>query len=270
MAGPSERGFAGPSERSRAPFTDRGPAGSLSPAEPRSWPPGPGSPRGSGGQTTGLERRDRPPQLSGFGNEKWNEKRMTHLQRRETRPGRYQLDADLDARIAQVFDKDLRALQSFCTGKVNLLHRRVQSQEGQSCRHQKQSKRPAAGTSESEPLNCTIPAELFNRIYFKNMRTAPEQMRSAKQHVPSQCPSCNKKRAELAQSTFLRQKKTFLESLLLQEKIDEHLHTTDFLTRIGEAHQGLPRLSDDPQIIWKRLNERSQIGYSGFERSNTG
>lgn len=188
---------------------------------------------------------------------------------KKTNSGRYQPDAKLQTEITSASDEELNALQSFCTIKINLIHHRANSKEKKSSRHKKLQLRLDAEASEVDAFNCTVPDELLNRIYFKNMRTTLKQVATAKQHISSRCPDCNRKRAELAQSTFLKQKKTLLESLLLQEKIDEHLYTKDFLTLIAEAHQGLPRLSDDPSMIWKRLNEKSQIRSSGFESLDT-
>ncbi|XP_019571429.2 uncharacterized protein C8orf48 homolog [Rhinolophus sinicus] len=213
-----------------------------------------------------LEYQDKK---SGISEKEFSWKRINYLKGKTTNSGRYQPDTKLQTEITSVSDEELNALQAFCTIKINLIHHRANSKEKTSRRHKKLQLRLDAESSETDALNCTVPDELLNRIYFENMRTTLKQVATAKQHISSRCPDCNRKRAELAQSTFLKQKKTLLESLLLQTKIDEYLHTEDFLTLIAEAHQGLPRLSDDPRIIWKRLNEKSQIRCSGFERSDT-
>uniref|UniRef100_A0A8C8Z1L6 Chromosome 8 open reading frame 48 n=1 Tax=Prolemur simus TaxID=1328070 RepID=A0A8C8Z1L6_PROSS len=244
-------------------------SGSFSSSEGRqSWSLASGSKPESAEQATSLEQGDKQSELSDLKNyeKKLSVKWISYLKGKETNSGRYQPDARLQTEITQVSDEELNALQSFCTVKINLIHHRSRKK---SSRHKKLQLRLDGETSERDALNYTVPDELLNRIYFKNMRTVPKQVTASKQHISSQCPDCNRKRAELAQSAFLKQKKTLLESLLLQEKIDEHLYTKDFLTRIGEAHQDLPRLSDDPRIIWKRLNEKSHIRYCGFERSDT-
>ncbi|KFO38165.1 uncharacterized protein C8orf48 homolog [Fukomys damarensis] len=218
-------------------------------------------------QTTSLDEQDEQSELSDSKNNemKLSKKWINYLKGKKTNSGRYQPHNKLQAEVTRVSNEELHACQSFCTIKINLIHHRMNLKE-RSSRHKKQQFRLNAEVSEIDALNCTVPDELLNRIYFKNTTMTLKQMEAAKQHILSQCPSCNKKRAELAQSAFLRQKKTLLESLLLEEKIDEHLHTTDFLTRVGEARQGLPRLLDDPRIIWKRLIEKAQIQYGGFER----
>ncbi|XP_012595275.1 uncharacterized protein C8orf48 homolog [Microcebus murinus] len=236
----------------------------------QSWSLASGSKPVSEEQTTILEQGDKQSELSDLKNyeKKLSIKWINYLKGKETNSGRYQPDARLQTETTQIPDEELNALQSFCTVKIKLIHHRVGSKK-KSSRHKKLQLRLDGEASERDALNCTVPDELLNRIYFKNMRTVPKQVTASKQHISSQCPDCNRKRAELAQSAFLKQKKTLLESLLLQEKIDEHLYTKDFLTRVGEAHQDLPRLSDDPRIIWKRLKEKSHIRYSGFERSDT-
>ncbi|XP_017391024.1 uncharacterized protein C8orf48 homolog [Cebus imitator] len=221
-------------------------------------------------QTLSLEQGDTQSELSDFKNyeKKLSEKWISYLKHKDSNFERYQPDTKRQTEIIRVRDEELNALQSYCTMKINLIHCRGDSKK-KSSRHKKLHLGLDAEASERDALNGSVPDELLNRIYFKNMRTTAIQGAATKQHVSSQCPACNRKRAELALSAFLKQKKTLLESLLLQEKIDEHLHTKDFLTRIREAHRDFPRLSDDPRIIWKRLTEKSRIRYSGLERSDT-
>ncbi|XP_059992280.1 uncharacterized protein C8orf48 homolog [Lagenorhynchus albirostris] len=233
------------------------------------WSYASGSKYESGTPTPRLQYGDNQSEFSHFKNneKKLSRKWINNLKGKEMNSGQYQPDTKLETEITQASLEELNALQSFCTVKINLIHHSATSKGKKSSRHKKLQLGSDAEAPEVDALNCTVPDELLNRIYFKNMRTTPNEVVTAKQHISSRCPNCNRKRAELAQSAFLKQKKTSLESLLLQEKIDEHLHMKDFLTLIGEIHQSLPRLSDDPRIIWERLKEKSQIGYSGFERS---
>ncbi|XP_005415428.2 PREDICTED: uncharacterized protein C8orf48 homolog [Chinchilla lanigera] len=206
----------------------------------------------TGYRTTSLEEQESEFSDSKNNEMKFSRKWIKYLKDKKTSSGRYQPDNKLQTEITQVSNEELHAQQSFCTIKVNLIHHRVNSK---SSRHKKLRLRLGAEASEIDALNCTVPRELLSRLYFENLRATLKQMETAKQHILSQCPSCNTKRAELAQSAFLRQKKTLLESLLLEERIDERLHTTDFLTHVREVHQGLPRLLDDPRMIWKRLTK---------------
>uniref|UniRef100_A0A673T0C1 Uncharacterized protein n=1 Tax=Suricata suricatta TaxID=37032 RepID=A0A673T0C1_SURSU len=197
----------------------------------------------SGELTTPLECRDRQSELSDYKNpeKKFSRKWINYLKGKETNSGQYQPDAKPPTEITQVSDQELNALQSFCAVKISLIRHRAILKEKKSSRPKKPPLRLDAEASEADALNCIVPDELLNRIYLKNIRTAPKQVATEKQHISSQCPGCNRKRSELAQSAFLRRKKTLLESLLLQEKIDERLYTKDFLTHIRDAHQGLPR-----------------------------
>lgn len=215
--------------------------------------------------TTSSEEQDELSELSVLQDEnKLSEKWINHLKSKEIRSERYQSDLRLLPEIPKASAEELNALRSFCTKKVNSIHQREDSRAKKSKRPKRLQLKWIAETSEVDPFNCTIPDELLNRIYLENTRATLAYLGAIAQHNSSQCPSCTSKRAELAQSDFLRRRKTLLQSLLLQEKIDEHLHTTDFLTRIGEAHQDFPRLSDDPRVIWKRLTEKMQKGSSGF------
>ncbi|XP_049721467.1 uncharacterized protein C8orf48 homolog [Elephas maximus indicus] len=235
------------------------------------WPRASGSEPERRGQTASSERQDTPSESPELNNneEKFSRRWIDHLVGRETNLRQYQPDSELQKETTQGSGKERNALQSFCNDKINLIRGRGNSKEGRRSRGKKVQLRPDAGDPEMEAQKRAVPDELVNRICLKNLRATLKQVSAAKQHISSQCHHCNRKRAELAQSAFLKQKTTLLESLLLQQKIDEHLHTTDFLTFIGEAHKSLPRLSDDPRLIWKRLTEKSQIGCSGCEKSDT-
>lgn len=219
--------------------------------------------------TTSSEEQDELSELSVLQKEenKLSEKWINLLKSKEIHSKRYQSDLRLPPEIPKASAEELNALRSFCTEKVNLIHQREDSRAKKSNRPKRLKLQWITETSEVDPFNCTIPDELLNRIYLENTRATLAYIAEITQHNSSQCPSCTSKRAELAQSDFLRRRKTLLQSLLLQEKIDEHLHTTDFLTRIRDAHQGFPKLSDDPRIIWKRLTEKMQKGGSGFEQA---
>ncbi|XP_021075450.1 uncharacterized protein C8orf48 homolog [Mus pahari] len=220
--------------------------------------------------TTSSEEQDEQSELSLLQKDekKLSEKWINHLKSKEIHSERHHPDhRSPPPEIPKESAEELDALQTFCTKKVNLIHQRQDSRAKKSNRPKRLQLRWTAETSEVDAFNGRIPDEMLNRIYLENTRATLAYIGAIKQHVSSQCPSCNSKRAELAQSDFLRRRKTLLQSLLLQEKIDEHLHTTDFLTRVGDAHQGFPGLSDDPRIIWKRLTEKMQKGSSGFGRA---
>lgn len=218
-----------------------------------------------------VEHEDKQSEISDLNNreKKLSRKWISCLKSKEAHSGQYLSDARLQTETTQLSNEELDALQSFCASKINLIHYRVNSKEKKTSRHKKLHLPLDAGASEMDMLNWVVPKGLLNRIYLKDMTMTLKQVTTTKQHVTSQCPDCIRKTAELALSAFLKQKKTLLESRLLQEKIDEHLHTKDFLTLIGELHQDLPRLSDDPRIIWKRLTEKSVREYSDFKKPDT-
>uniref|UniRef100_A0A8C0QT21 Uncharacterized protein n=1 Tax=Canis lupus dingo TaxID=286419 RepID=A0A8C0QT21_CANLU len=182
------------------------------------------------GRAAHVEHGDQQAELSGSKNNettfitKW----IRYLRGQETSSGQYGSDARRQAESTRVPDEELNALQSFCAVKINLIQHRANSKEKKSSGRQKPQLRLEAGASEGDALTCTVPDELVNRIYLKNLRTAPKQGATAKQHI-----SC----------CLSETKKTLLESLLLQDKIDKHLYTKDLLTLIGDAHRGLPRES---------------------------
>ncbi|XP_005066686.1 uncharacterized protein C8orf48 homolog [Mesocricetus auratus] len=224
------------------------------------------SPPESEKASTSSEEQDEQPELSVLQKleNKLSEKWINRIKTKEIYSERHPSDSRLPTETPVGSAEELNALQSFCTSKVNLIHQREGSRAKKSSRHKRLQFRGIAETSQEDAFSCAVPEELLSRVCLKNTRATLAHIGAIKQHVSSQCPSCNSKRAELARSDFLKRKKTLLESLLLQEKIDEHLHTTDLLTRVGEAHHGFPRLSDDPRIIWERLTRKIQTGSSGF------
>ncbi|KAH1165747.1 hypothetical protein KIL84_023306 [Mauremys mutica] len=158
--------------------------------------------------------------------------------------------------ITEVSDEELDALQSFCAIKISQIHRQLNSKQSNSSKHKDlqhgfTSEKPVTGD-----LNCTIPDQLVNRIHLKNISETMKQVKETKLHQPSQCHDCKKKWTELAKITFLRQKKTLVENALFQDKLEEQIYVKDSLTLIGEIHKNLPKLSEDPRIIWQRLNEK--------------
>ncbi|KFO88097.1 Uncharacterized protein C8orf48, partial [Buceros rhinoceros silvestris] len=97
---------------------------------------------------------------------------------------------------------------------------------------------------------CFVPERLMNRIHLKNIRETMTQVTEAQIHEPSECPDCQKKEAELAQITFLRQKKTLMESALIQEKSEEQIYFMDVLTHTGETLRSFPKPSEEPRSLW--------------------
>eukprot|EP00075_Anas_platyrhynchos_P006490 XP_021122805.2 uncharacterized protein C8orf48 homolog isoform X6 [Anas platyrhynchos] len=89
-----------------------------------------------------------------------------------------------------------------------------------------------------------------------------KQVTEAQVHQSSQCPDCKKKKAELAEIAFLRQKKALVERALLQEKLEEQIYSRDALTLIGETLRSFPKLSEDPRSLWQRIKDKGGIRYA--------
>ncbi|XP_035180901.1 uncharacterized protein C8orf48 homolog isoform X8 [Oxyura jamaicensis] len=90
----------------------------------------------------------------------------------------------------------------------------------------------------------------------------PKQVTEAQVHQSSQCPDCKKKKAELAEITFLRQKKALVERALLQEKLEEQFYSRDAITLIGKTLGSFPKLSEDPRNLWQRLKDKGGTRYA--------
>ncbi|XP_077163814.1 uncharacterized protein C8orf48 homolog [Paroedura picta] len=154
-------------------------------------------------------------------------------------------------------EEELEAIRSFCALKINQLCHLPRSAPS---KVQKRNNRGHGFTSEKflmHEMNHIVLGQLVNRLYLKNFKEIVKQLAEMEMHQPSQCPECEKKRAELAEEAFLRRKRTLLEGGFLQDKLEEHIYTKDALVLIGEIHQSLPKLSEDPGNIWQKLNERT-------------
>uniref|UniRef100_A0A4X2K6M3 Uncharacterized protein n=2 Tax=Vombatus ursinus TaxID=29139 RepID=A0A4X2K6M3_VOMUR len=188
------------------------------------------------------------------------------LKGKESHIGQPQAGPVSQADVMEASKSEQDALQAFCARKINLLRHQLSPQETHGSSQQRQRQGLDAGKRVTDEVNnCVVPRQLINRVSQQNLRATPSKASAVREHKCSQCPECTEKRGELSQLTFLRQKKTFLESTLLKEKMEEHHHTENFLSFIGNIHQSLPRLSDDPETIWTRLNARGQVELSGVQ-----
>ncbi|XP_063287043.1 uncharacterized protein C8orf48 homolog isoform X1 [Pelobates fuscus] len=147
--------------------------------------------------------------------------------------------------LKMVSKEERNALAAFCIKKIrNIQHPSVKLQD---------QSHPATHPKRAVVEDCKCPIQLFNRVWLKNTMETMKQLNRIDMHQPSTCPHCCAKHAELAKSEFLRKRKTKLESLILEKKIEEFVFNKDAVTLIGEIHQSLPRLSDERNIIWQRL-----------------
>ncbi|OXB75978.1 UNVERIFIED_CONTAM: hypothetical protein H355_012946 [Colinus virginianus] len=129
------------------------------------------------------------------------------------------------AEVTELSEEELDALQSFCLLKIRrMLKQRIPMQaSGSTSRKQKCGFTSKA--SEANDLNVIVPDWLMNRIRLKNIQETLNQVAEAQVHRSSLCPDCKKKKAELAEIAFLKQKKIQMESALLQEKMEEQIYS---------------------------------------------
>ncbi|XP_071425619.1 uncharacterized protein C8orf48 homolog [Pithys albifrons albifrons] len=160
------------------------------------------------------------------------------------------------AEIPESFDEELDALRSFCTRKIKRMSQQLSSeQDNRGKARELQSEAPARETGTGD-WSCIVPSGLMNRILLENTRETVKQVTEAQIHKSSACPDCQKKEAELAKIAFLRQKKTLMESALMQEKLEEQIYSRDVLTILEEAFRSFPRPSEDPSDLWQRLKDQ--------------
>ncbi|XP_050166609.1 uncharacterized protein C8orf48 homolog isoform X2 [Myiozetetes cayanensis] len=165
------------------------------------------------------------------------------------------------AEIPELFGGELDALRSFCTRKINGMKQQLSSEQPNMGKARKLQDGVPAGKTGTRAANCIVPARLMNRILLENTRETVKQVTEAQIHEASSCPDCQKKEAELARIAFVRQKKTLMESALIQEKLEEQIYSRDVLTLLGEALRSFPKPSEDPRALWQRL-EGQKIGRS--------
>uniref|UniRef100_A0A8B9INR2 Uncharacterized protein n=1 Tax=Anser cygnoides TaxID=8845 RepID=A0A8B9INR2_ANSCY len=163
--------------------------------------------------------------------------------------------------VTELPDEELDALRSFCTVKIRRMHQGLISKQASGVRSRKLQHGFTSKKSETSDLNCTVPGQLMNRIRLKSIRETVRQVTEAQVHQSSQCPDCKKKAAELAEITFLRQKKALVERALLQEKSEEQIYSRDALTLIGETLRSFPELSEDPRNLWQRLKDKANCSF---------
>ncbi|XDB65241.1 hypothetical protein AB1E18_018532 [Capra hircus] len=149
-----------------------------------------GSKSESGSQPSRSEYGDHQSELSDFkaNVKKLSRKWIHNLKGKETNSEQYRPDPKYQTEITQASLEELNALQSFCTVKVNLIHHRANSTGKKSSRHKKLQLGPEAEAPEVDTLKCTVPDELLNRIYFKNMRTPKQPCSMRDLNSPSKEP----------------------------------------------------------------------------------
>ncbi|XP_027749636.1 uncharacterized protein C8orf48 homolog isoform X2 [Empidonax traillii] len=157
------------------------------------------------------------------------------------------------AEIPELFGGELYALRSFCARKINGMKQQLSPEQPNVGKARKLQDGVPAGKTGTRAGNCVVPARLMNRILLENTRETVKQVTETQIHEASSCPDCQKKEAELARIAFVRQKKTLMESALIQERLEEQIYSRDVLTLLGEALRSFPKPSEDPRALWQRL-----------------
>ncbi|XP_036599115.1 uncharacterized protein C8orf48-like [Trichosurus vulpecula] len=152
--------------------------------------------------------------------------------------------------VEEITEEDLDALRSFCTTRINLMSNSRKKNRTKTVQHKSGVENPA-----SDKSNLVVPAQQVNSLNLQDPKAQVRKTAGIKEHNSAHSSDHNKKR-DLKQVAF-KTEKTFLESTGIEEKMEEYKYIKDILILIGEIHKNLPRLSDDPEKIWKRLNIQS-------------
>ncbi|XP_058857239.1 uncharacterized protein C8orf48-like isoform X2 [Acipenser ruthenus] len=159
--------------------------------------------------------------------------------------------------VLELCPEESKAVKSFCREKIRKMGRWQKRSE--CCRHREQQQSLPGSAQRETTLNCRIPEHLVTRLQLKHIMEIVKQATEVEIHQPSMCSACLSKRAELARESFIKIKKTQLESVLLQEKLEENLYNRDPICLVGEVLKDLPKLSDDPSKIWHALIKKEQV-----------
>ncbi|XP_078004117.1 uncharacterized protein C8orf48-like isoform X3 [Phascolarctos cinereus] len=219
-------------EKEKCQLTEGKPSGSLvSSEECQAGPSARGNQPMSKKLMPSLKDEDEPlkPLDSAALERKLSQKWIQLLKGKESHIGQPQAGPVSQADVMEASQSEEDALQAFCARRINLLRHQPNPQETNGGSRQRQQQGLDAGKRVTDEVNnCVVPRQLINRVSQQNLRATPSKASAVREHKCSQCPECTKKRGELSQLTFLRQKKTFLESALLKEKMEEHQHTKDY------------------------------------------
>ncbi|XP_066505385.1 uncharacterized protein C8orf48-like [Hoplias malabaricus] len=142
------------------------------------------------------------------------------------------------------------ALRAYCRKRIKHIKQRNDVPD---CKI-KHQERKCTSIIPAEPISDqSVPVRFVGTLKMKTFR---EEMRKGAQqdfHDPSRCKVCLAKQAEIAMNFFIRNKCSQLQTQLLEEKIESHLYSRDTVCLLGELLQDMPKPSDDPCEIWRRL-----------------
>ncbi|XP_068920665.1 uncharacterized protein C8orf48 homolog [Petaurus breviceps papuanus] len=170
------------------------------------------------------------------------------LKAKEKTTARNQQDIEPQNEVEEITERELDALRSFCDNRINLV-----SNLRKKSRTKKLQNKSGVENPVSDKSNLLVPVQQVNRLNLQDPKAQIRKMAGIiKQN--SVHSSDHKKKRDLKQVAFQSKEKTFLDSTRTEEKMEEYKYIKDILILIGEIHKNLPRLSDEPEKIWKRLN----------------
>ncbi|XP_046874458.1 uncharacterized protein C8orf48-like isoform X2 [Hypomesus transpacificus] len=109
-----------------------------------------------------------------------------------------------------------------------------------------------------DPVDRPVPMQLISVLKLKSFAEEMRRAADIEIHDPSVCGECVEQQASLALDTFIQRKRTLLDSLTLEDRLQTHLCNRDTVCLLGELLRNLPKLSDAPQTIWEELQAKER------------
>ncbi|XP_064609792.1 uncharacterized protein LOC135473814 [Liolophura sinensis] len=149
---------------------------------------------------------------------------------------------------------DVSTSSKYCKEKIKLLKRK--KKYGMDCRKQKDSSPVEEKVSVTE---YGFHPSIIEKLKTKSFMAAMEKASKAEIHEPRHCRDCRVVLEEIEEreqeKIFIRGKVADLQRKIMEDKICNHLVKMDSISLIADILQDLPRMSDSPAVISKRLNQ---------------
>ncbi|KAM9034552.1 uncharacterized protein C8orf48-like [Sarcophilus harrisii] len=184
---------------------------------------------------------------------KWCKKWANCLKAKENTTVQNQKGTNPQKEIEEITEGELDALRSFCTARINLMSKQRKKNRTKKLQH-----KPEGENHVSEKSDLSISVQQVNKLNLKDSK-APVRKIAEKKEPNSTHNSDHNKKKELKKVASMTNKKSFLELTRIQEKMEEYKYIKDTLILIAEIHKNLPRLSDEPDKVWKKLNIEGHI-----------
>ena len=106
--------------------------------------------------------------------------------------------------------------------------------------------------------NAAVPKALVDRIKVSNILLQMKACSMRSMHDKNLCKFCQCQEGKIMERDFLRSRKNKLEENLISSKVENHLLRNNSVTLIGNIAANLPRPSDNPDLIWRKLLKDAQ------------